>query len=79
MFRFQHTEYLYFLAIVPLLVVLFTAMIYWRRKKMKKLGDDGPVAEQLRGYISGRSTSGKSLGGAPASFEYTSTSGTPAR
>ena len=56
MFRFQHTEYLYFLAIVPLLVVLFTAMIYWRRKKMKKLGDDGPVAEQLRGYISGRST-----------------------
>jgi len=31
-------------------------MVYWRRRKLKKLGDDRLVTEQLQGYIMGRTT-----------------------
>ncbi len=57
MFQFQHIHYLYILAILPLLVVLFIAAVYARRKKLQKLGDERLVEEQIRGFIPGRSTS----------------------
>ena len=56
MFQFQHIDNLYTLAIVPVLVVLFMAGIYWRKKKLQKLGDARLLSEQIRGYIPGRST-----------------------
>ncbi len=56
MFRFQHIDYLYLLAILPVMVLLYISMVYWRRKKLKKLGDEAQVAEQIRGYIMGRNT-----------------------
>ncbi len=56
MFQFQHIDHLYALGLIPLLVVLFIAAIYWRRKKLKKLGDERLVFEQIRGYIPGRTT-----------------------
>lgn len=56
MFQFQHIYYLYAFAIVPLLAVLFIAAVYWRKAKLKKLGDERLVSEQIRGYIAGRST-----------------------
>lgn len=56
MFQFQHIHHLYALALLPLLVVLFISGVYWRRKKLKKLGDESLVMEQVRGYIPGRST-----------------------
>ena len=56
MFQFQHINHLYTLGLVPVLVVLFIAAIYWRRRKLQKLGDERLVSEQIRGYIPGRST-----------------------
>lgn len=55
MFRFQESDYLYALAVIPLLVALFVSIIYWRRKKVKKLGDERLVESQLLGFIPGRS------------------------
>jgi Ca-activated chloride channel family protein len=54
MFQFQHLEHLYTLGLLPLLVLLFVGSIYWRRKKLKKLGDEKLVNEQIRGFIPGR-------------------------
>ncbi len=56
MFQFQHFEHLYALGILPALVVLFIGALYWRKKKISKLGDAALVAEQIRGYIPGRNT-----------------------
>lgn len=56
MFRFQELEYLYALAVIPILVLLFVLLIYWRRKKLKALGDERLVGDQLLGLIPGRST-----------------------
>ncbi len=55
MFQFQHIGYLYALAVLPLLVLLFTAMMYWRKKKIRKLGDERLIKEQILGYVPGRS------------------------
>lgn len=56
MLRFQHIYHLFGLAIVPLLVLLFIGTLIWRKKKLKKLGDEKLVLEQLRGYVPGRNT-----------------------
>jgi Ca-activated chloride channel family protein len=39
MFRFAHPEYLYGLAAIPLIWLLYAFMIAWKRKARKKLGD----------------------------------------
>jgi Ca-activated chloride channel homolog len=57
MFQFQHINYLYTLGLLPLLVLLFISIVYWRRKKLQKLGDERLVKEQIRGFIPGRNTS----------------------
>lgn len=56
MLRFQHISHLLALGILPLLVLLFISMLYWRRRKLKKLGDERLINEQLRGFIPGRNT-----------------------
>jgi len=56
MFQFQHINYLYALILLPLLVVLFVSVIYWRRKKLQKLGNERLFAGQIQGYIAGRNT-----------------------
>ncbi|HEY1030842.1 MAG TPA: VWA domain-containing protein [Flavipsychrobacter sp.] len=56
MLRFQHISHLLALGILPLLVVLFIAMLYWRRNKLKKLGDERLISTQLLGWIPGRTT-----------------------
>lgn len=56
MFRFQESEYLYALSVVPLLVLLFISVVYWRRKKIRNLGDERLVGSQLLGFIPGRIT-----------------------
>lgn len=56
MLRFQHISHLLALGILPFLVLLFISMLYWRRRKLKKLGDERLVNEQLRGFIPGRNT-----------------------
>jgi Ca-activated chloride channel homolog len=56
MFQFQHIEYLYALAVIPLLLFLFTGMVYWRKRKLQKLGDEKLVGGQILGFIPGRNT-----------------------
>jgi Ca-activated chloride channel family protein len=56
MYRFQHTEHLYFLTGIALFVLLFILLILWRSKKLKKLGDARLINEQLLGFIPGRIT-----------------------
>jgi Ca-activated chloride channel family protein len=56
MLRFQHISHLFALAAIPVFVVLFVWLIYWRKSKIKKLGDIQLVSEQIRGVIAGRIT-----------------------
>ncbi len=56
MMRFQHISHLFALGLVPVLVVLFVWMLYWRKEKIKKLGDERLVQSQLLGRIPGRPT-----------------------
>lgn len=56
MFRFQELHYLYALAVIPVLAALFIMLVYWRRKKLRKLGDERLVDSQLLGFIPGRLT-----------------------
>ena len=56
MYRFQHIEYLWLLALVPLAVLIYLAYYRWRRKSIGKLGDTALVQQQLYGNISGRKT-----------------------
>lgn len=54
MFRFQHSTHLYLLALLPVLVLLFAGMLWWRQKKLKQLGDSRLIQSQLLGLIAGR-------------------------
>lgn len=56
MLRFQYAAYLGTLALLPLLVALFVAMLFWRRKKLERLGTTGIVQQQILGYIPARQT-----------------------
>ncbi len=55
MLGFQYSEHLFILALIPLFILLFVWMILWRRKKLKKLGEERLISSQIGGYISGRS------------------------
>lgn len=56
MFQFQHIGYLYALALLPVFVALFSGAIYWRRKRLQRIGTPEVVGNQILGYIAGRST-----------------------
>ncbi|RYE25606.1 MAG: VWA domain-containing protein [Sphingobacteriales bacterium] len=56
MLRFQHISHLLALGLVPLIIVVFVAYIYWRKNKRKKLGDERLINEQMKGFIHGRFT-----------------------
>ncbi|MDR3679057.1 MAG: VWA domain-containing protein [Flavipsychrobacter sp.] len=56
MLRFQHMSYLFALGILPVFIALFLWMLYWRKSKLEKIGDEELVASQIRGFIPGRHT-----------------------
>lgn len=56
MLRFQHISHLFALGILPVLLLLFIWMIYWRKKRLQALGDERLVNDQIRGFIPGRNT-----------------------
>lgn len=56
MFQFQHIDYLYCLALLPLLVLLYLTTVYWRKRKLAKLGNEQLINQQIRGFIPGRNT-----------------------
>ncbi|HEX6428482.1 MAG TPA: VWA domain-containing protein [Niastella sp.] len=50
MFRFQHIEYLVALATIPLLVVLYFQLLYWKKNTIKKIGDQRLVQALIVNY-----------------------------
>lgn len=56
MLRFQYSSYLGAFVLLPLLVALFVAMLYWRRKRIEKIGTLGIVQQQIIGFIPARAT-----------------------
>lgn len=54
MFRFQHISHLYLLGLLPLFILLFITIVVWRKNRLKKLGEQQFVSEQLLGFIPGR-------------------------
>lgn len=56
MLRFQYSNYLTLLVLLPVIMALFIAMIYWRRKKLEQLGTARLIRQQLLGYIPARLT-----------------------
>ncbi len=52
MFRFAHPEYLYGLAILPVLLILFLLMQAWKKKARRRLGDKNLI-DQLSANYSG--------------------------
>jgi len=48
--RFQHIEYLLPLTAVPLLVLLYFVLLYWKKRTIKKIGDERLVKEMIRNY-----------------------------
>lgn len=50
MLRFQHTSYLLLLAAIPLLVLLYYLVLRWKKKTIKKIGDERLVKELIKNY-----------------------------
>src|SRR5687767_12989911 len=48
--RFQHPYYLIALAIIPVLVLVFMALLHWKRSTARKIGDPGIVKELVRNH-----------------------------
>lgn len=49
-FRFQHTEYLIALAAIPLVVLLYAQLLYWKKNTTKKIGDPKLVQALIANY-----------------------------
>ena len=49
-FRFQHIEYLLALAAIPLLAALYFLALNWKKKTIKKIGDERLVKELIKDY-----------------------------
>jgi len=50
MFRLQHTEYLIVLAVIPLMILLFFIVLFWKKKTIKKIGDPILVKEMIKSH-----------------------------
>jgi tetratricopeptide (TPR) repeat protein len=47
---FQHTDYLLALAALPILTVLYFLVLAWKKKTIKKIGDERLVKELIKNY-----------------------------
>lgn len=56
MLRFQHISHLFALGLVPIFILLFIGLFLWRRKKLKGLGEEYLIFQQMTGFIQGRNT-----------------------
>lgn len=50
MLRFQHSEYLYALFLLILIVLVYVSVLVWKRKAVKKIGDKSLVEQLFTGY-----------------------------
>src|SRR2546423_9417321 len=53
MWRFQHIEFLYILAAIPFMAWLFIALIGWKKKAVKKIGDPFLVKQLIKNFSEG--------------------------
>jgi tetratricopeptide (TPR) repeat protein len=49
MLHFQHLEYLLALAAIPLMMLLYTMMVKWKKRSMKRIGDVALVKQLVKG------------------------------
>lgn len=56
MYRLDNIEYLYGLALIPALILLYVLNRLWRRKALKKLGDIGIISLMMPSVSSGKPT-----------------------
>jgi len=54
MFRFEHTQILYALLMVPALTALFIFMLYWRKKALRRYGNWGIIQQLIPGMSTAR-------------------------
>lgn len=47
---FQHIEYFIVLAAIPLLLVLYMVVLNWKKRTIKKIGDENLVKELIKNY-----------------------------
>lgn len=50
MLSFQHIEYLIVLAAIPLLLILYFFVLNWKKRTIKKIGDENLVIEMIKNY-----------------------------
>ena len=50
MLLFQHIEYLLALAVIPVLILLYALALRWKKKTIKKIGDERLVKEMIKNY-----------------------------
>jgi len=50
MYKFQHIEYLLALAAIPVLALLYFFVLRWKKKTIKKIGDERLVKEMIKNY-----------------------------
>ncbi len=50
MIRFEHTEHLLLLLLIPVLILLFRAVLRWKKNTVKKIGDEALVMQLIRGF-----------------------------
>lgn len=49
-YRFQHIEYLVALAVVPLVIILYGQLLFWKKNTAKKIGDPKLVQNLIASY-----------------------------
>ena len=54
MLQFQHSEYLWAFIGIPVLVALYFYTLQWKKKTIKKIGDEQLVAALINGYSAAR-------------------------
>jgi Ca-activated chloride channel family protein len=50
MYRFQHLEFLLGLVLLPALLLVFLALLHWKKTRIQKIGDPGLVKALIRGF-----------------------------
>lgn len=51
MFRFEHIEHLLLLLLIPVLVLLFLAVLRWKKNTSMKIGDEKLVAQLTKSFL----------------------------
>ena len=52
MIRFEHSEYLYALFLIPVIVALFVLMWRFRKRAIERFGNTNVVQQLMQGYSS---------------------------